>query len=137
MGGGFVYWKIPWTSGCFIHSSTCVNYDWVLVTQSCLSSLWSHGVQSARLLCLRNSPGKNTGMGSHSLLRRIFPTWEWNPGLLQCSQILYYLSHQGSPKRRDAMFKLSKKWAELLLTLNKNVSQEGKVEDVREDRKGQ
>ena len=35
------------------------------------------------------------------------------------------------------MFKLSKKWAELLLTLNKNVSQEGKVEYVRDDRKGQ
>ena len=36
-------------------------------------------------------------MGSHSLLQGIFPTQEWNQGLLYCRQILYRLSHQGSP----------------------------------------
>ena len=40
--------------------------------------------------------GKNTGMGSHSLLQGIFPTQRLNPGLLHCRQILYHLSHQGS-----------------------------------------
>ena len=45
-----------------------------------------------------NSPGKNTGVGSHSLLQGIFPTQESNPGLLHCRQILYQLSHHGSPK---------------------------------------
>ena len=39
----------------------------VLVTQSCLSSLWPHGVQPTRLLCLWDSPGKNTGVGCHAL----------------------------------------------------------------------
>ena len=29
----------------------------------------------------------------------IFLTQGWNPGLLHCRQILYYLSHQGSPLR--------------------------------------
>ena len=43
-----------------------------------------------------NSPGKNTGVSSHSLLQEIFPTQVWNPGLLHCMQILYCLSHQGS-----------------------------------------
>ena len=41
--------------------------------------------------------GKNTGVGCHFLLQRIFPTQGLNPGLPQCRQILYHLSHQGSP----------------------------------------
>ena len=36
-------------------------------------------------------------MGSHSLLQGIFPTQGSNPGLLNCRQILYQLSSQGSP----------------------------------------
>ena len=44
-----------------------------------------------------NSPGQNTGVGSHSLLQGIFPTQESNWGLLYCRQILYLLSYQGSP----------------------------------------
>ena len=45
-----------------------------------------------------DSLGKNTGVGCHALLQGIFPTQESNPGLSHCRQILYYLSHQGSPK---------------------------------------
>ena len=41
-----------------------------------------------------NSPGQNTGVGSHFLLQRIFPTQGLNPGLLHCRQ----MSHQGSSK---------------------------------------
>ena len=41
--------------------------------------------------------GKNTGVGSHSLLQVIFPTQNSNLGLLHCRQIPYHLSHQGSP----------------------------------------
>ena len=48
-----------------------------------------------------NSPGKNTGVGCHSLLQGIFPTQVSNPGLLHCRQILYHLSHQGSPIMLD------------------------------------
>ena len=40
---------------------------------------------------------KNTGVGSLSLLQRIFPTHESNWGLLHCRLILYQLSYQGSP----------------------------------------
>ena len=41
-----------------------------------------------------DSPGKNTGVGCHALLQGIFPTQGSNPGILQCKQILYQLSHQ-------------------------------------------
>ena len=45
-----------------------------------------------------NSPGQNTGVGSLSLLQGTFPIWGSNPGLLHCRQILYQLSHKGSPR---------------------------------------
>ena len=44
-----------------------------------------------------DSPDKNSGMDSHSLLQGLFPTQGSNPGLLNCRQILYHLRHQGSP----------------------------------------
>ena len=39
-------------------------------------------------------------MDHHFLLPRIFLTQESNPGLLHCKQMLYCLSHQGSPKTK-------------------------------------
>ena len=36
--------------------------------------LWPHGLSPARLLCPWDSPGKNTGVGCHTLLQGIFPT---------------------------------------------------------------
>ena len=47
---------------------------------------------------LGDSPGKNTGVGCHALLQGIFPSHGSNLGLLHCGQILYQLSHQGSPR---------------------------------------
>ena len=57
------------------------------------NSLRPHGLYNPQ-----NSPGQNTGMGSHSILQGIFLTQGLNPGLLHCRQILYQLSHQGSPR---------------------------------------
>ena len=62
----------------------------VKVAQSCLT-LRPHGLYSPR-----NSPGQNTGVGSLSLLRGIFPSQGFNPGLPRCKRILYQLSHKGS-----------------------------------------
>ena len=42
-----------------------------------------------------DSPGKNTRVGCHSLLQGLFPTQGFNPGLLDCRQILYCPSHWG------------------------------------------
>ena len=38
---------------------------------------------------------KNTGVGCHALLQRVFPPQEPNPGLPRCRWILYHLSLQG------------------------------------------
>ena len=56
--------------------------------------------QSRPTLCDRpwNSPGQNTGVGSHSLLQQIFPTQGSNPGLPHCRHTLYQPSHQGNPR---------------------------------------
>ena len=62
------------------------------------SSLQPNGPKPARLLCPWNSPGQNIGVGSLSLLQGIFPNLGSNPGLPHCRQILYQLSHQGSPR---------------------------------------
>ena len=59
--------------------------------------LQSHGLQTARLLCACDSPGRNTGVRCDFLLQRIFLTQESNPGLLHCRQILYRLSYERSP----------------------------------------
>ena len=44
-------------------------------------------------------PTRNTGMGCHALLQGIFPTQGSNPSLPHCRQVLYRLSHQGSPSQ--------------------------------------
>ena len=69
----------------------------VNITQSCSILCDPMDRGPARLLCPWNSPGHNTGVGSHSLLQVIFLTQGSNPGHSHCRQILYCLSHQGSP----------------------------------------
>ena len=59
------------------------------------NSLQPHGLsQCARLLCPWSFSGKNTEVGSHFLLQRIFPTQGLNLGPLHCRWILYRLNHQ-------------------------------------------
>ena len=54
--------------------------------------------ETARFLCLWDSPGKNTGVGCQGIFpaQGIFPTQGSNLGLLHYRQILYHPSHQGS-----------------------------------------
>ena len=71
----------------------CLATAWKCESRSVVSdSLQPHGLYRPR-----DSPGQNTGVGSHSLLQRIFPTQRLNPGRPHYRQILYLLSHQGSP----------------------------------------
>ena len=66
---------------------------WMWRWKSTVSSfLWSHGLYSPW-----NSPGQNIRVSSRSLLQEIIQTQGSNPGLPHCRQILYHLSHQGSP----------------------------------------
>ena len=71
--------------------------------QSQSRSVMSDSLQPHGLYSPWNSPGQNTAVGSRSLLQGIFPTRGLNPGLWHGRQILYKLSHKGSPhtsKRR-------------------------------------
>ena len=69
----------------------------LVVVQGLLIVLRPHGLQPTRLLCPWNSPYKNTGVGCHFLLQRIFLTWEWNLGLPHCRQILLQSEPPGKP----------------------------------------
>ena len=61
----------------------------MLVAQLC-PTLRPHGLYFTRLLCPWDSPGKNIGVGCHSLLQGIFPTQGANLGSLHGWWILYY-----------------------------------------------
>ena len=71
-------------------------------------SVRPHRWQPTRLPRPWDSPSKNTGVGCHFFLQRIFPTQGLNPGLPHCKQTLYRLSHQKSLdsilKSRDITF---------------------------------
>ena len=68
-------------------SRVCRRYVCVLVTQSCLT-LRPYGPYPARILCPWNSPGKKTGVGSHSLLQGTFPVQGLNLGLIERTSLV-------------------------------------------------
>ena len=79
---------------CKMQSVMCV----CLVAQSCPTLCDPGDCSLPGSSYHRDSPGKNTGVSFHVLLQGIFPSQGLNPGLLHCRQILYHLSHQGSPR---------------------------------------
>ena len=83
---------------CFIK----IRYAYNKYLRNISSDQWKslscvHSLQPHRLYSPWNSPGRNTRVGSLSLLQQIFPTQESNWGLLNCRWILYQLSYEGSP----------------------------------------
>ena len=74
------------------------KYEWKWLSH--VQSLQPHGLCSPW-----NSPGQNTGVGSLSLFRGIFPSQGTNPGIPHCRQIIYHLSHKGSltASRKDLL----------------------------------
>ena len=93
-------WFLSWQAGSRRWSllSCC---GWTLGVRACsvvsdsFATLWTvarHGI-----LCPWDFVGKDTGMGCHSLLQGIFQTQGLNQRRLHCRQILYLLSHWGSP----------------------------------------
>ena len=75
--------------------------DYAVLSCSVVSdSLRPHGLQPTRLLCPWGFFKQDYLSGLPSLLQRIFPTQELNPGLPHCTWILYELSCQGSPPSR-------------------------------------
>ena len=90
-----------WCSGggLVIQSCPTLVTPWTVAHQASLSMGFSRQEywKPARLLCPWDSPGKNTVVGCHFLLQRIFLTQESNPGLPHCRQMIYQLSYEGSP----------------------------------------
>ena len=67
-----------------------------LAAKLCLTLLQLYRLQPSGLLCPRNFPGKNSGVGSHFLLQGIFPTQGSNPRFLRWQVDSLPLSHQQS-----------------------------------------
>ena len=80
-------------SGLMIYRGTEFNHS-----ESESYSAVSDSLQPCGLYSPWNSPGKNTRVGSLSLLQGTFPTGGLNPGLPHCSWILYKLSCKRSPR---------------------------------------
>ena len=90
-----------------------------LVAQPCLTLCDPMDCNLPGISVFGDSPGKNTGVCCHALLRGggVFPTQGLNPSLPHCRWILYHLNHQGSPmsRHRDNLIKLPGgrgKWSE-------------------------
>ena len=71
-------------SSCAHNSAQSLNH--VLLFATC-------GLEPTRLLYPWGFPGKNTGVGCHSLLQGIFPTQGLNPHLLNLLPWHYHLCH--------------------------------------------
>ena len=74
--GNFSKWPVNWSETC---------------------SIMFNSLQTRGLYSPWNSQGQNTGVGSHSLLQKIFPSQGSNPGLPHCRWVLHQLSYQESP----------------------------------------
>ena len=82
------HWSIADLQRCVSFKCTAWIYIWnlqILFPYACALSHFSN-VQPTKLLWLWDSPGKNTGIGSHALLHGIVLTQKWN-------WILLYLLH--------------------------------------------
>ena len=85
------------TSGSFMVPYKFLNYLFYAVfSHSCLTLCNPLDCSPPLSSVHGDSPGKNTGVGFHTLLQGIFPRQGSNPGLQHCRQILYHLSHQRS-----------------------------------------
>ena len=90
---------IPTANSFIEEPKSILNYsiEHVMCQSVVSDSLRCHGLQPTRLLCPWNSSGKNTEVGSHSLLEGIFLTQGSNLALLHFRRILHCLSHQERP----------------------------------------
>ena len=90
LAGGFLTTSTTWEAQAFIISLCCAILR--LVAQSCPTLCNPMDCSPPGSSVHEDSPGKNTGVGCHTLLQGIFPTQGLNPGLPHCSQILYQLN---------------------------------------------
>ena len=73
----------------FLRPPTSILPAFILSFQSCPTLCDPMDCSPPGFSVHRDSPGKNTRVGCHSLLQGIFLTQEWNPHFLHWRQILY------------------------------------------------
>ena len=85
-------WIGPLLQGIFLTQGQLRTYreqqaagSQLCVLSHSVSDSATRGLQPSRLLCTWDSPGKNTALGSLSLLQGIFPT-QWSNPNLNCLQ---------------------------------------------------
>ena len=75
------------------------NSSYTVLSISVMSdSLWPLGLSPVRFLYSWGFSRQVSGVGCHALPQGIFPTQGLNPGLPHCREVIYQLSHQGSPE---------------------------------------
>ena len=99
--------NVPFSTSYYILKICIIFWMWVSESHSVMfNSLGPQGLYSPW-----NSPGQNTRVGSLFLLQGIFPTQGSNPGLPHWGQILYQLSHKGSPRILEWVAYPFSKWS--------------------------
>ena len=98
----------PWTPPLHCHREFCPEIRGRVITQMCACLLAIYYVKVAQSCPTLCDSVDNTAhgilqarilkVGNCSLVQGNFPTQGLNPGPLHCRQILYQLSHQGSPR---------------------------------------
>ena len=78
------------------------------------SSLQPYGPEPVRLLCPRDSPGKDAGVGCHARLQRIFLTQGLNP-ISYSSCIGRWLSLPLAAPGKPAVVKINRRLSQLVL----------------------
>ena len=86
---------------CWVSSEFCKGFFSDIRYRACVPSRSVVSDSATPRTAARQAPlplgfsRQDTGAGCHTLLQGIVPTQGWNPGLPQCGQILYQLSHWG------------------------------------------
>ena len=106
----FMHYRFPSCSFLYMYltlrlaTGFCISASFLFFPFKSFMLLWSESfsvlsdcLQTHGLYSQWNSPGKDTVVGSCSLLQRIFPTQGSNPCLPHSKWILYQLGHKGSP----------------------------------------
>ena len=104
LSGSFVILQLSLSFG-FLTGKQNVWWKW-----KSLSRVWLFATPWT-IQFMKFSRLEDTGVGSLSLLRGIFPTQRSNLGLLHCRYIRYQLSHQGSPDILVALYETAARQA--------------------------
>ena len=89
---------VPHNAGNYFDTHLYIRKVEVLVTQSCPALCDPMDCSLPGSSVLGDFPGKNTGVGCHTLLQGIVPTQGSNPGLLHCRQILNLIPQRSATK---------------------------------------